>query len=128
MLVIYYFLNYFVYPREAKQFPSKLVATPWDLSSSLRTKIITGFSGTNDTQILLPVHIQQDDLPELKKTDALVINNLLKNENENYQCLPMNVQSENILKQIIDQNEIVNVILDVGALFIDRNNKDIAVK
>ncbi|CAF1186849.1 unnamed protein product [Rotaria sordida] len=128
VLVINYFLNYFVFPREAKQFPSKLVASAWDLSSSQRTKIVTGFSGTNDTQLLLPIHIRQYDLPELQKTDAIVVNNLLKNENENYQYLPINVTSENILKRIVDQKEIINVILDVGALFIDGTNRDIAIK
>ncbi|CAF3839520.1 unnamed protein product [Rotaria sp. Silwood1] len=128
MLVINYFLNHFVFPREAKQFPHKLVASVWDLSSSLRSKIITGFSGTNDTQLLLPIHIRQYDLPELQKTDAIVINNLLQNENENYQILPINVTSENILKQIVDYQETINVILDVGALFIDGTNQDIAIK
>ncbi|CAF4929892.1 unnamed protein product [Rotaria sp. Silwood1] len=95
MIVINYFRHYFVFPREAKQFLYKLVTSAWDLSSSLRSKIITGFSGTNDTQLLLPVHIRQYDLPELQKTDAIVVNNLLKN---------------------------------VGTLFIDGTNRDIAVK
>ncbi|CAF4362026.1 unnamed protein product, partial [Rotaria sordida] len=87
MLVINYFLNHFVFPQEAKQFPHKLVASAWDLSSSLREKIITGFSGTNDTQLLLPVHIRQCDLPELQKTDAIVLSNLLQSENDRYQYL-----------------------------------------
>ncbi|CAF3570535.1 unnamed protein product [Rotaria sp. Silwood1] len=87
MIVINYFRHYFVFPREAKQFLYKLVTSAWDLSSSLRSKIITGFSGTNDTQLLLPVHIRQYDLPELQKTDAIVVNNLLKSKNENYQFL-----------------------------------------
>ncbi|CAF1422022.1 unnamed protein product [Rotaria sp. Silwood1] len=95
MIVINYFRHYFVFPREAKQFLYKLVTSAWDLSSSLRSKIITGFSGTNDTQLLLPVHIRQYDLPELQKTDTIVVNNLLKN---------------------------------VGTLFIDGTNRDIAVK
>ncbi|CAF1305635.1 unnamed protein product [Rotaria sordida] len=128
MLVINYFLNYFVFPREAKQFPYKLTASGWDLSTSLRSQLITGFSGTNDTQLLLPIHIRQYDLPELQKTDAIVVNNLLQIENENYQFLSLNVTSENILKQIIEYKEIINVILDVGALFIDGNNQDIAIK
>ncbi|CAF1065796.1 unnamed protein product [Rotaria sordida] len=46
---------------------------------------------TNDTQLLLPAHICQYDLSELQKIDAIVVNNLLKNENENYQFLPINV-------------------------------------
>ena len=63
MLIINYFLNHFVFPLEAKQFPYKLIASAWDLSSPSREKIITGFSGTIDTQLLLPVHIRQYDLP-----------------------------------------------------------------
>ncbi|CAF1097430.1 unnamed protein product [Adineta steineri] len=128
MLVINYFLNHFVFPREAKQFPSKLVASAWDLSSSLRSKNITGFSGTNDTQLLLPIHIRQYDLPELQQTDAIVVNNLLQPENDRYQSLPINVTSEEILKRIINNKEKINVILDVGALFVDGSNREIAVQ
>ncbi|CAF0995068.1 unnamed protein product [Adineta steineri] len=127
MLVINYFLNHFVFPREAKQFPYKLIASPWDLSASARSKIITGFSGTNDTQLLLPTHISQYDLPELKKTDAIVVNNILQSENDSYQSLAINATSNEILNQIINSKEMVNVILDVGALFIDGTNKKIAV-
>ncbi|CAF1161225.1 unnamed protein product [Rotaria sordida] len=128
MLVINYFLNYFVYPREAKQFRHKLISSPWDLSSPDRSKIITGFSGTNDTQLLLPVHIRQYDLPELQKTDAIVVNNLLQPENEHYQSLSMNASSNEILHQIINYKDMINVILDVGALFIDGTNQDIAIQ
>ncbi|CAF2569715.1 unnamed protein product [Rotaria sp. Silwood2] len=127
-LVINYFLNHFVFPHESKQFPHKLVASPWDLSSSLRSKIITGFSGTNDTQLLLPIHICQYDLPELRKTDAIVLNNLLQPMNEHYQCLSIGANSDEILKQIVNHKPMIQVILDVGALFIDETNSQIAVK
>ncbi|CAF3145540.1 unnamed protein product [Rotaria sp. Silwood2] len=60
--------------------------------------------------------------------DAIVVNNLLKNENENYQFLLINVTSEYILKQIVDYEETIHVILDVGALFIDGTNRDIAIQ
>ncbi|CAF4349773.1 unnamed protein product [Rotaria sp. Silwood2] len=126
--VINYFLNNFVYPHESKQFPHKLIASPWDLSSSVRKKIMTGFSGTNDTQLLLPVHIHQCDLPELKKTDAVVLNNLLQPKNEHYQDLPISASSEEILKQIVNTEPMIQVILDVGALFIDGSNRQIAIK
>ena len=128
MLVINYFLNHFVFPREAKQFPYKLVSSAWDLSSSIRSKIITGFSGTNDTQMLLPIHIRQYDLPELQKIDAIVVNNFLQSENERYQSLPINTSSDDILNEIVAYQDNINVILDVGALFIDGTNKDIATK
>jgi hypothetical protein len=128
MLVVNYFLNHFVFPREAKQFPHKIVSSAWDLTSNARSKIITGFSGTNDTQLLLPVHIRQYDLPELQKTDAVVVSNLLQPENESYQFLPINASSNEILDQITNDKEMINVILDVGALFIDGTNRDIAIK
>jgi hypothetical protein len=128
MLVVNYYLNHFVFPREAKQFPEKLVASAWDLSSSSRTKIITGFSGTNDTQLLLPVHIQQNDLAELRKTDAIVLNNLLQSENENYEFLSVTASSDEILKQIVNYKPMTQVILDIGALFVDGTNYQIAKK
>ncbi|CAF4460918.1 unnamed protein product [Rotaria sp. Silwood2] len=106
MIVINYFLNNFVFPREAKQFPHKLVASAWDLASSLRSKIVTGFSGTNDTQLLLPVHIQECDLPELQKTDAMLLTIYYNRK-----------------------MKLTNIYhLNIGALFIDGSNRDIAVK
>ena len=115
VLVVNYFLNHFVFPREAKQFPKKLVGSAWDLSSASRAHIITGFSGTSDTQLLLPIHIRQFDLPELRRTDALVLNNLLRVENEHYQVLPTAVSSEDILAKIVNYQPFIQVILDVGA-------------
>ncbi|CAF3980773.1 unnamed protein product, partial [Didymodactylos carnosus] len=128
MLVINYFLNHFVFPLEAKQFPHKLVSSAWNLSSSSRTKIITGFSGTNDTQLLLPVHIRQCDLPELQKTDAIVLNNLFQPKNDHYQYLPISVNSDEILNRIVKDKPIIQVILDVGALFVDGTNRQVAIK
>ncbi|CAF1403176.1 unnamed protein product [Adineta steineri] len=127
MLIINYFLNHFVFPQEAKQFPHKLVSSAWDLSSSARSKIITGFSGTNDTQLLLPVHIHQCDLPELRKTDAIVLNNLLQEKNDHYHYLPISSNSDEILNRIVKDKPIIQVILDVGALFVDGTNRQIAI-
>ncbi|CAF1915251.1 unnamed protein product [Rotaria magnacalcarata] len=67
---------------QAKQFPFEVVTSDWDLSSLLRSKIIAGFSGINDTQLLLPVHTRQCDLAELQNIDAIVVNNLLQPENK----------------------------------------------
>ena len=129
MSVINYFLNHFVFPSEAKQYPNKLVGSAWDLSSTFgRKQIITGFSGTNDTQLLLPVDIQQCDLPKLRQTDALVLSNLLQQENENYFSLPISPTSDEILKAITNCQLNIQVILDVGALFIDGTNRQIAAK
>ncbi len=42
--VINYYLNYFVFPYEAKQFPKKLITSAWDLCKNNRFPV-TGFSG-----------------------------------------------------------------------------------
>ncbi|CAM4824603.1 unnamed protein product [Rotaria magnacalcarata] len=128
MLVVNYYVNHFVFPQEAKQFPQKLVSSAWDLSFDSRTQIITGFSGTNDTQLLLPIHISQRDLPELEKTDAVVLNNLLRPANEHYRSLQVSPRFDEILQQIVDEKRMINVILDVGALFINGTNSEIAVE
>ncbi|CAF1396340.1 unnamed protein product [Adineta ricciae] len=128
MLVINYFLNHFVFPQEAKQFPEKLVSSPWDLSTDRRAKILTGFSGTNDTQLLLPIHICQHDLPELVKTDAVVLNNLLRQENEFYQSLPINIKVKDIIEKICSDQQRIQVVLDVGALFVNGSNRQIAIQ
>ena len=128
MFVINYFLSHFVFPQEAKQFPAKLISSAWDLSSDDRTHVITGFSGTNDTQLLLPVRIQQCDLPQLKATDALVLHHLLRKENEFYRTLPIGVTTDEILDELVHDREHVNVIIDVGALFVDGNNRQIAMQ
>jgi Protein of unknown function (DUF3645) len=127
MFVVNHFLNDFVFPQEAKQFPAKLISSAWDLSSDDRTLPITGFSGTNDPQLLLPVHIQQCDLPQLKATDALVLHHLLRKENEFYRTLPIGVTTNEILHQLVNDREHVHVIIDVGALFVDGNNRQIAM-
>ena len=128
LVVIDYFLNHFVFPREARQFPHRLVSSGWDLSSPRRTKIITGFSGTNDTQLLLPAHIRQCDLPQLQKTDAVVLDHLLQPENGSYRYFPVNATSAMILNDIVNSEPTINVILDVGALLVDGTNREIAVQ
>jgi hypothetical protein len=77
---------------------------------------------------LLPIHTRQYDLPELQKTDAIVVNNILQAENESYQSLSIDATSNEILNKILIYQEMVNVILDIDALSIDGTNQDIAVK
>ncbi len=77
---------------------------------------------------MLPIHTRQYDLPELQKTDAIVVNNILQAENESYQSLSIDATSNEILNKILIYQEMVNVILDIDALSIDGTNQDIAVK
>lgn len=82
------FLNAFVFPRHAKQFERKLQASGWDLPLFALNKdqksLTTGFSGTNDNRDMLPLNIEQHDLPSLSHTNAEVLTYLLQPRNRRY--------------------------------------------
>lgn len=120
--VINYWLNAFVYPKEAKQFIGKLAMSAWDLCAE-NPQIMTGFSGTNDSKPLLPLTTMYYDIPELLGTNGYLITNLLLPENNNY--IPLKVQAEciDILQTISKYDLNLRLILDVGALIIDFSNE-----
>ena len=127
-MVVDYWLENFVYPLEARQFPQKLSANGWDLCREDKNPV-TGFSGTNETQLLLPLTIEQCDLPVLQGTNALVINNMLKEENQFYHSVEHGATGYDILNMILDinrnseQKDQIKVILDPGALILVSNEK-----
>ncbi|KAF2149714.1 hypothetical protein K461DRAFT_329009 [Myriangium duriaei CBS 260.36] len=75
-----YFLSHIVFPKEMKQFPQKLSASGWDIGK-VKTNPTTGFSGTNDSKLLLPLDVHHLDLKEKRHTNALVLEHLLRSEN-----------------------------------------------
>ncbi|KAK1915354.1 hypothetical protein P3342_003163 [Pyrenophora teres f. teres] len=77
--VVDYFLSYLVFPKQLKQFPKKLSASGWDLAVQ-KAHPTTGFSGTNDTRHMLPLSIEQLDLPTQHHTNAQVLSYLLMDE------------------------------------------------
>ncbi|XP_063718133.1 uncharacterized protein LOC134845172 isoform X2 [Symsagittifera roscoffensis] len=121
VLVVDYWLVNMVYLHEAKQFPQKLSATGWDLCRE-NGNLVTGFSGTNEAQLLLPLTVHQRDLPSLQGTDALVIHNMLKRENQLYHALSHGASGKDILDSILEQSDYkIKVILDPGALILLHN-------
>ena len=74
--VVDFWLDEVVFPVEAKCFPQKITSTAWDLCTS--DHVTTGFSGTDDTRLLLPLSIQQMNLPSLACTNGIVLRNLLQ--------------------------------------------------
>lgn len=75
-----YFLANIVFPKEMKEFPHKLSASGWDIGNC-KVLPTTGFSGTNDSREVLPLFVEQIDLPAQKHTNALVLDYLLRDEN-----------------------------------------------
>ncbi|KAI6562298.1 hypothetical protein MCOR09_007841 [Pyricularia oryzae] len=78
--VVDYFLGHVVFPKYIKEFPSKLSGSGWDIGQ-VKTRPISGFSGTNDARELLPLSVTHLDLPSQKHTNALVLDYLLKDDN-----------------------------------------------
>jgi hypothetical protein len=74
-----YYLSFLVFPKAMKEFPQKLSASGWDIGE-IKTHLVTGFSGTNDTLHLLPLTVKQLDLPSQSHTNALVLQYLLQEE------------------------------------------------
>lgn len=126
MYVIDYWLSYAVYPREATIFANKLMCTAWDLCSDQLMHPVTGFSGTNDTQRLLPMSIRQNDLTELANTNEKVLQTLCRKENDQYQKLPSNIRGSEILKKLAESG--IPVLLDAGATMLELTNEQVAHK
>lgn len=125
MYVIDFWLALCVFPREAKLFPRKMMCTAWDLCSENLKNFVTGFSGTNDTKLLLPLPIHQNDLKELKETNENMRQVLLLDENT-YQHLEPNFSGLHILKMLV--NNEIPVLLDSGALMLELNNIEAATQ
>ncbi|CAL6114683.1 Conserved_hypothetical protein [Hexamita inflata] len=123
--VINFWVNTNVFNKETKQFPQKLTTGAPQLCEK-RNLLTTGFSGTNDTKLLLPLSIHQNDLDVLKQTNGEILFRMLQPQNDQY-C---NISNENVSLQVI-QHTIktkCKVILDVGAVMIEMNNQQIAKK
>lgn len=126
MYVIDFWLSNCVFPKEAKLFAGKMMCTAWDLCSEEFRFSVNGFSGTNDTKLLLPKPISQNDLEELEDTNENVRRTLLLDENDYYDHLPPNVSGLDIIKGLLEHK--IPVLLDSGALMLELNNHQVAKK
>lgn len=128
-----YYMNNFVFPLYARQFTIKLQASAWDIpratepdtTLSART---TGFSGTNDNRYLLPMTIQQEDLPDLLQTNAEVLSYLLQPRNRRYAVLVdrnrRRLSERNMLIELLKRD--IMVLIDAGAYILEMGNRDLA--
>lgn len=129
--VIDYFLTHLVFPKEMREFPHKLSASGWDIGQT-KTLPTSGFSGTNDSRISLPLSVTHLDLLEQEHTNALVLEHLLRPENSVVH-IPVRAENgdstaESILDMVTEMDPTVKVILDVGAQILELNNWEVAMK
>jgi hypothetical protein len=124
-----FYLSQVVFPRAAREFPSKLPTSAWDLVEE-KKNITTGFSGTNDNRYLLPTSITQEDPDFVLGTNALVLQYLLLPENDNYECTEgANNERESatsFLQRLVNRDPEIRVLLDVGAQMLELRNEELA--
>ncbi|KAH9059214.1 hypothetical protein EDB87DRAFT_1684972 [Lactarius vividus] len=127
--VIDFYLSQVVFPRAAKEFPSKLSTSAWDLVED-KSNVTTGFSGTNDNRYLLPTSITQEDPVSQLSTNALVLQYLLQPENNHYECTEgVNGERESagaFLRRLVRHEPEIRVLLDVGAQMLELQNEELA--
>lgn len=137
-VVINHFLNHFVFPAHAKQFSIKLQASGWDVPLFSVDKqlteeggkgpgITTGFSGTNDNRRLLPLTIEQHDMPGLSHTNAEVLTYLLQKRNRGY-ILAANERGRRFSElELLDhlRRTKTRVLIDAGAFILEIDNRSL---
>ncbi|KAF2020220.1 hypothetical protein BU24DRAFT_477383 [Aaosphaeria arxii CBS 175.79] len=144
--MIDFYLNNFVFPKHAKQFETKLQASGWDLVQFDPDRKLncatTGFSGTNDSRHQLPMTIQQNDLAELKHTNAEVLSYLLEGRNRRY--VPAvddqgkRLSETDLLAKLVDpfgkglqnpsHSERLRILIDAGAQILEHDNRSLAME
>ena len=122
--IINFWLNKFVFPKETRQFPFKLVSSAWDLAKD-QSQPMRGFSGTKDSCRLLPLGTKLSSLPQLESTDGDVLARVTAKENRRVFKLPSD-DSVKVLDFIVSLKDGGSVLIDVGALMIGISNEQVA--
>ncbi|KAI5839418.1 hypothetical protein DFP73DRAFT_211814 [Morchella snyderi] len=126
--VVDFYLSSVVFPKHAKEFPSKLSSSGWDIGAEKKHPT-TGFSGTNDNRDLLPLSVSQYERPEQLNTNAKVLNYLLQHEND-YVCAETKngerMDTDELLEMLVNKDPPIQVLLDVGAQVLELRNKEVA--
>lgn len=133
--VLNHYMNCFVFPVHAKQFSIKLQASGWDLPLLSNARFgdngtacakTTGFSGTNDNKMILPLTIRQDDLPSLQQTNAEVLTYLLQDRNRQYHVAARQgkrLTEDELLQEITTMG--IRILIDAGAYVLEMDNRSL---
>ena len=128
--IVNFYLKTFIFPREGGYFPSKLCASGWDIVSTKEDNPTTGFSGTNDNQFLLPFTVKQNDLPEMRYTNAAVLEKLVQPENQTCVCFQNSagrtLRNPELLVLLSEQTPPIRALIDVGAQILEMSNEEVA--
>ena len=128
-VVIDFYMSHHVFPHGMKEFPHKLASSGWTLAKA-KSHPTTGFSGTNDSRLLLPLSMRQSDLPQQLHTNAIVLDSLLQHRNS-FEPVPttpvgQGLGAKTLLQTVCGMKPPVRVLIDVGAQVLEWQNEDVA--
>lgn len=123
MALIDFWLGSCIFPRETMQFPSRLTANSFNLAETPSGQI-TGFSGTKDTELLLPLQVKQNEsfVPSLHATDGKMMELVLKNKQ--VVMLKATDQTCKTVLHLALKNK-TNALIDAGAAMAGVLNVDV---
>ncbi|KAL4423252.1 hypothetical protein ABPG77_000044, partial [Micractinium sp. CCAP 211/92] len=118
MAAVDFYLNSIVFPAELRQFPSRLVATSWDLADT---------PGTNDNHRLLPLQVRQQLQvePVLHATNGRMLAILLDNPQYDTLAVPEDEPVWQALLRLAVARG-VDAVLDCGAQLAGTSNSSAA--
>ncbi|KJZ71036.1 hypothetical protein HIM_09563 [Hirsutella minnesotensis 3608] len=112
-------VNYFVgrvVLQDVRRFPNQLSASSPELVRQ-KKQPLTGFSGTKESNLLLPLGVEHIELEEQNHADAEVLGRLLHGDNivVEHSSQGSEDSAEAYLKSITSLESPIQVVLDVGA-------------
>ncbi|KAH9865707.1 hypothetical protein J1614_009294 [Plenodomus biglobosus] len=122
-----FYLSRLVFPKQIRQFTSKISASGWDLGA-ITPHPTTGFSGTCDSQFLLPLTVKHLDLPEQRHSNALVLGHIFGDASE-VELLPARTSgtdASHLLTAIANMKPEIRVVLDCGAQILEQSNQEVS--
>ena len=128
--VVDFFLAQIVFPTAMREFPKRLSSSGWDTAKE-KGRVMTGFSGTNDSRAVLPLSVTQEDLSSQVSTNARVLEWLLRPNNSfraisNTSTSSPRFTAQTLLDSINQSQPPIRVIIDVGAQVLDWQNEEVA--
>jgi hypothetical protein len=133
MNTISFWLKFSLFPKETPVHTESIQRTPWDLCSGVRSGV-RGFSGTNDSRFLLPLHVRQESFDEIpdqdrKSSSGKMIHLLLEKCSRLVSLPPSTMESatlewKNLL--VLATELETHALIDTGALLTGVSNVEAA--
>ena len=127
MKTIHFWLSKVVLPQETMVFPHRLVANAWNLADNSRKNVL-GFSGTNDTKLLLPLQLSQStpNSAQLEATNGKMLAMFMRNSIVH--CLTTSISISDEVLSFAVKTHLCSSLIDAGALMAGLNNEAVAEK